>query len=123
MPNVHEDTHFDSAVSNIDSANSSQKASAGGKIKCYFLCSPCFSLRWGNAICGRGNYWFGPLLQLLTCCKQPEVTKKRKGGGFLTFSYSCIPRMRLPIPSSVLTMSGKSFALSGSPRGILEIRA
>lgn len=29
---MHEDIHFDSAVSNIDSANSSQKARAGGKV-------------------------------------------------------------------------------------------
>lgn len=83
MPNVHEDTHFDSAVSNIDSANSSQKASAGGKVsQVLFLVLPMFQSYVGKAICGCGNYCFGPLLQLLTCCKQPEVTRKRKDGVF-----------------------------------------
>jgi len=124
MPNVHKDTHFDSAVSNIDSANSPQKASVGGKVfQVLFLVLPVFQSYVGKAICGCENYCFGPLLQLLTCCKQPEVTKKRKDEGFLTFRYSCIPRMRLPTPWSMLTVSGRSSALSESLRGISEIKA
>lgn len=43
MPNVHKDTHFDSAVSNIDSSSSSQKANVGGKVsQVLFLVLPVF---------------------------------------------------------------------------------
>lgn len=42
MSSVHEDTHFDSAVSNIDSANS-QKANERGKVsQVLFLVLPMF---------------------------------------------------------------------------------
>lgn len=76
---MYEDTLFNSVVSNIDSANSSQKTSAGGKVsQVLFVVLPMFQSYMGKAICGCGNYSFGPLLQLLTCYKQPEVTKKKR---------------------------------------------
>lgn len=83
---MHEDTHFDSAVSNIDSANS-QKANARGKVsRVFFLELSMFQSYTRRSICGCGHYCFGPLLHFLRCCKQPEVTKKGKDV-VLTFSF------------------------------------
>lgn len=49
MPNVHKDTHFDSAVSNIDSSSSSQKANVGGEsLSSVVSCAPCVSVLGGE---------------------------------------------------------------------------
>lgn len=118
MTNVHEDTHFDSAVSNIDSANF-QKGNATGKVsQVLFLVLPVFQSYMRKSICRCEHYCFGPLLHFLRCCKQPEVTKRGKDV-FLTFSCCWIPRMRLPS----ITGSGRSFLLSESLSGAVEIRA
>lgn len=60
MSNVHEDTHFDSAESNIDSANS-QEANARGKVsQVLFLMLPMFQSYTRKSICGCGHYCLGP---------------------------------------------------------------